>query len=325
MDKSLYLKEDQKNMIEQNFKKKSNSIDKIGYKNKLEYSKKIQNKNLINIHKFFLKEKYAMNQAKSTFPVYSLNSSKNKSVRLKDYSTYLFTPSHREDQIEKEKIIAQIFIIEDEINRKDEELDEYKYIYKQLQESNLTFKVIMERILNIKGEDDINNLENIGNIVEKNNNKNIKKNRDKKQLEKKRINRLKREIIHYDKNIEEKEKILDVAKNKKKINNFIIINKLLNEKNRELENLVTGSQKLQYSQHEMEKKADFYFASIKGFTEMQSKLQEKLKINEKEIQFTEKEIEEYEKQINVYYDKIDELEEEKNNLEKNSIKKKNRN
>ena len=189
MDKSLYLKEDQKNMIEQNFKKKSNSIDKIGYKNKLEYSKKIQNKNLINIHKFFLKEKYAMNQAKSTFPVYSLNSSKNKSVRLKDYSTYLFTPSHREDQIEKEKIIAQIFIIEDEINRKDEELDEYKYIYKQLQESNLTFKVIMERILNIKGEDDINNLENIGNIVEKNNNKNIKKNRDKKQLEKKRINR----------------------------------------------------------------------------------------------------------------------------------------
>ena len=322
MDESHNLKEDQKNMTETNFKKKSNSIDRIGYKNKLEYSKKIQNKNLINIQKFFLKEKYAMSQTKSSFPLYNLNSSKNKSIRLKDSSSYLCPQSHREDQTEKEKIIAQIFLIEDEINRKDEELDEYKYIYKHLQESNLTFKTIMERILNIRGDVDINNLGNIDNIVNKNNNKNFKKKKDKNKSEEKIINRLKREIIHYDKTIEEKEKILDVAKNKKNINNFININKLLNEKNRELENLVTGSQKLQYSQHEMEKKVDFYISSIKGFTEMQRKLQDKLEINEKEIKFTEKEIEECEKQINDYYDKIDKLEEEINKKEKNRIKKK---
>lgn len=328
MDETYYSKEDQKNnQTEPNIKKKCNSIDKIGYKNKLEYSKKIQNKHLINIHKLFLKEKYAMSQTKSTFPLYNLNSSKNKSIKLKDSgSSYIYNPSHREDQIEKEKIIAQIFIIEDEINKKDEELNEYKYLYRQLQESNLTFKAIIERLLNIKGDVDINDIGFVGNIVNKNNKKNSKKNKNKKndknKLELKRINRLKKEIYNYDKTIEEKEKILDVAKNKRKINNFININKLLDEKNRELESLVSGSQKLQYSQHEMEKKVDFYFASIKAFTEMQSKLQDKLKINEKEIKYTENEIEEYEKQVNDYYDKIYKLEEEIKNMEKNKNKKK---
>ena len=54
------------------------------------------------------------------------------------------------------------------------------------------------------------------------------------------------------------DKSIGLPKNINNINNFININKLLDEKNRELESLVSGSQKLQYSQHEMEKKVDFY-------------------------------------------------------------------
>ena len=319
MDKIYHIKEDQKNnQTEPNYKKKSNSIDKSSFRNKIEYSKKIQkrhNKHLINIHKLFLKEKNSMSQTKSQFPLYNLNVSKNKSIRFKDTSSYVYTPTHRDELIEKEKIISEIFRIQDEINIKDEELNEYKNSYKQLKDSNLTFKAIIERLLNIEEDADIN---------EKNDqtDNNKVKNKNKNKLDLKKIKRLKLEILNVDKNIEEKEKILDETKNKKNINSFININKLLNEKNRELENLISGSQKLQYSQHEMEKKIDFYFSSIKFFTETYNKLQDKLKINEKELKNINDEIEYNKKELNDYNNKIEKLEEEIKIIEKNKIKKK---
>ena len=233
-----YLKEDQKNNnhIETIIKKKSNSIDKINIKNRLEYSKRLQRKHFINIHKLFSKEKkYSITNGRdSLFPIFNINMSKNNSIRLKQTGNSYISTIPKEDQIEKEKIITQIFRIEDEINKKDEELNEYKDFYKQLQDNNLTFKAIIERLLNIEEGIPVNN-ENIKEI-------------NKKKVDDKKINRLKLQIINYDKDIEEKEKFLDKTKNKKKINNFININKLLNEKNRELENLVLGSQKLQASQ-----------------------------------------------------------------------------
>ena len=47
----------------------------------------------------------------------------------------------KEDQIEKEKLITQIFAIEDEKNKKNEELNEYRDFYNQLQETNLLLKL----------------------------------------------------------------------------------------------------------------------------------------------------------------------------------------
>ena len=234
MDIIFRLKEDQKNNItEPNYKKKSNSIDKINVKNKLEYSKKLQRKHLINIQKLFSKEKNNPSYSSiSKFPLFNLNISKNNSIRLRDSGhSYIYTLK-REDQIEKEKIINQIFIIEDEINKKNEEIEEYKNFYKKLEDHNLTFKAIIERILNIEDNDE-KDIENNGKIVKNDNNiksiskdinSKISKNENnpknlnsEKNLAKIKINRLKLQVKNYDKTIVEKEKFLDKTKNKKKI------------------------------------------------------------------------------------------------------------
>ena len=307
-----HLKEDQKNNhIEPINKKKSNSIDKINIKNRLEYSKRLQRKHFINIHKLFSKEKkYSITNGRDTlYPKFNINMSKNNSIRLKQTgNSYIYTIP-KEDQTEKEKIITQIFRIEDEINKKDEELNEYKDFYKQLQDNNLTFKAIIERLLNIE--------ESIPD-----NNENIKEEINIKKVDDKKINRLKLQIINYDKDIQEKEKFLDKTKNKKKINNFININKLLNEKNRELESLVSKGQAFQYSQHEMDKRIDFYFTSIKSYRESYNKLKDKLRINQKELKFSENEIEHNEQEIEDYYNKIFKLEDELKILEEYNYKKK---
>ena len=339
MDIIFRLKEDQKNNItEPNYKKKSNSIDKINVKNKLEYSKKLQRKHLINIQKLFSKEKNNPSYSSiSKFPLFNLNISKNNSIRLRDSGhSYIYTLK-REDQIEKEKIINQIFIIEDEINKKNEEIEEYKNFYKKLEDHNLTFKAIIERILNIEDNDE-KDIENNGKIVKNDNNiksiskdinSKISKNENnpknlnsEKNLAKIKINRLKLQVKNYDKTIVEKEKFLDKTKNNKKIGEFIIFNKLLNEKNRELEELVNGGQKLQFSQHEMDRKVDFYFAAIKNYRENYNKLQDKLKINEKELNYNKNEIDSHENDIVDCYIKIEKLEEELKILEDINNKKK---
>ena len=310
MDINYYLKEDQKNnQTESNFrKKKSNSIDKINLKNKYEYSKKLQQKHLINIHKLLSKEKLSQKKMPQ-FPLFTMNISKNDSIRLKDSGNSYIDILRKEDIIQKERIISQIFRIEDEIYNKNEELNEYRDFYKKLQENNLTFKAIIERILNIGDDTPSNNESN-------------KEEEEKKKKEPKKINRLKIQIKSYDKNIEKKEKVLDKTKNKKKINSFININKLLNEKNRELENLVNGGQKLQLSQHEMDKKIDFYFSAIKTYRDNYTKLADKLKINQKEIKFNMSIIEHKEREIVDCYIKVEKLEGDLKLIEENNLKKK---
>ena len=318
MDKIYYLKEDQKNnQVESYYKRKSNSFYKINFTNKYDYSKKFKKKHLINVHKLFSKDKNEIRQL-SKFPLFNLNHSKNNSIRLRDsIHSHIYT-IQKEDYIEKERLISQIFKIEEEIYQKNEELEEYKDFYKKLQENNLTFKAIIERILNI--EDDktitIDNNENENNKEEEKSKKNTEK------LKLKKIGRLKLQIANYDKNIKEKEKFLDKTKNRQKINSFININKLIDEKNRELENLVSGGQKLQESKYETEKKIDFYFDSITYFREEYIKLQDRLKINEKELNYNENIIKEKEKEIEDCYFKIDKLEEELKVYEEINNKKK---
>lgn len=313
MDKNYRIKEDQKNnQTEPTIRRKSNSINKISLRSKLEYTKHLQHKNLINIQKLFSKEKSALNQGSTPkFYAFNLNISKNNSIKLRQNGHSFIYPM--QENYQKEKIISEIFRIEEEINQKNEELDEYKDFYKKLQEHNLTFKAIIEGILNIEEDSPLDNDKNKENTIEE---------KSKIKLKPTKINRLKLQIKNYDKSIEEKEKLLDKAKNKKSINNFIIINKMINHKNRELESLVFGGQKLQYSKHEMDIKIDFYFDSIKSYRENHNKLQDKLKINEKEINYNRKEIKQIEKEIDDYYLKIDKLEEELKIIEENNNKKK---
>lgn len=126
---------------------------------------------------------------------------------------------------------------------------------------------------------------------------------------------LKKQIGDYNKSIEKKDKILKETKHGKKIGNFITINVLINKKNKELENLISNSQKLQYSQFDIDGKIDFLYYSIKSLREFNSKLEERLDMNEKNLFDSENENNEYLKEIEEYNDKIDKLEVELEILE----------
>ena len=320
MIKSNNISENEKNMqTEPNEKIKYNSINKFIIRNKLEYKRPKKNKTFV---KNFSKNKESIaNIKKSHFPFLKLNSkNSNTSLTSKDswYSDMLSTKI--ENQTEKEIIISEIFKLQSEIYDKDEELKKYNKIYRKLEEHNMTFKVILERILNAGGEKENANQ----NIDNDNNNNAIDENTKTNKLRQRQISMLKLQVENYDKTIEEKEKILDETKKGKKINNFIIINSLINKKNKELENLITNSQKLQYSQHGIDKRIDFLISSIKKFKQYNSKLEQKLKINEKDDKYYKDEYEIGIKEIENYNSKISKLGNELKILEDQNLNKKQR-
>ena len=320
MIKSNNISENEKNMqTEPNEKIRYNSINKFIIRNKLEYKRPKKNKTFV---KNFSKNKESIaNIKKSHFPFLKLNSkNSNTSLTSKDswYSDMLSTKI--ENQTEKEIIISEIFKLQSEIYDKDEELKKYNKIYRKLEEHNMTFKVILERILNAGGEKENANQ----NIDNDNNNNAIDENTKTNKLRQRQISMLKLQVENYDKTIEEKEKILDETKKGKKINNFIIINSLINKKNKELENLITNSQKLQYSQHGIDKRIDFLISSIKKFKQYNSKLEQKLKINEKDDKYYKDEYEISIKEIENYNSKISKLENELKILEDQNLNKKQR-
>ena len=315
--------ENKKNIqTEPNEKTRYNSIDKFIIRNKLEYKRPKKNKTFLKV--FSVNKDSITNTKKGQLPALKLNSKKsNTSLTSKDSWCSDMYSSKIENQAEKEKIISEIFKIQSEINDKDEELKQYNQIYKKLEEHNMTFKAILERILNSGEEENAN--QNFNNI-DNNNNNNINISiKDEEminnKIRQKQINMLKLQVESYDKSIEEKEKILDETKKGKKINNFIIINSLINQKNTELEILITNSQKLQYSKHGIDKRLDFLISSIKKYKENNSKLEQKLKINEKDDKYYKDEYEISLKEFENCNSKISKLENELKLLEDQNLNK----
>jgi hypothetical protein len=318
MIKNFSLKEDEKNIqTEPNYKTRYNSIDKINFRKKNENSKKIhqKNKTLINIHKISTYNKPSIT-SQYKFPFTKLISEKSSgSIRSKE-SRYSYYNLKSEEPNEKEKIIADIFRIQNELYVQNEELTEYRNYYNKLTEQNLTFKVIMERLLNMPEEDKVynndtdNNDENETKELENFyiNNYTKKESKSQKKKKQRQIYMLKKQIGDYDKSIEKKDKILKETKHGRKIGNFISINVLINKKNKELENLISNSQKLQYSQYDIDGKIDFLYYSIKSLREFNAKLEERLEMNEKDLIYNENEYNEYLKEIEDYNEKIDKLE-----------------
>ena len=307
--------ENEKNIqTEPNEKTRYNSIDKFIIRNKLEYKRPRKNKTFLKI--LSVNKESIANTKKSQFPALKLNSKKSSiSLTSKDSWCSDMFSTRIENQAEKEKIISELFKIQSEIYDKDEELKKYNKIYKKLEDHNMTFKVILERILN-EGEKEITNQKINENGNDNYNNINIE---DEKaianKLRKRQISMLKLQVESYDKSIEEKDKILYETKKGKKINNFIIINSLINQKNKELEILISNSQKLQYSQHGIDKRIDFLISSIKKYKEYNSKLEQKLKINEKDEKYYKEEYEINLKEIENFNSKINKLENELKLLE----------
>ena len=319
MIKGNNIIENEKNVqTEPNEKTRYNRFDKIIIRNKLEYKRPKKNKTFLKM--FSVNKESLANTKKSQFPTLKLNSKKSStSVTSKDSWCSDMFSTKIENQTEKEKIISEIFKIQSEIYDKDEELKQYNNIYKKLEEHNMTFKVILERILNA-GEK-----ENVNQDFNDNDNNNISdENAIINKLRQRQISMLKLQVESYDKSIEEKDKILDETKKGKKINNFIVINSLINQKNKELEILITNSQKLQHSQHGIDKRIDFLISSIKKYKEYNSKLEQKLKINEKDEKYYKDEYEINLKEIENYNSKISKLENELKLLESHNLNKRER-
>lgn len=293
----------QSNQTELNFGPNPYKTQTYLFKNKIDYSKKINTKNMATITKFFSKDKMLL----------------ETSLYRHDYniSNKIQKKNKKFDTVEKEKVLNQIILSKKDLDKINNDLKEYKKFYHQLQETNLTFKVIIERLLKINQLD--NSLDDIEYTISEN-----------KKLEKK-LSPFKKQLINYEKSIERQERILTETKKEKKINNFYEINNLLDEKNQELENLISQNKKLQMSKHAKYEQINYYYNTIQDLRDNYTKMDGHLKINEKklnncddEIYNLETEKEQIIKKLNVIIEEsvnID-LSNEHKKKELNSIKKK---
>ena len=307
MEKNYTEKEEfktiQSNQTELNFGPNPYKTQTYLFKNKIDYSKKINTKNMATITKFFSKDKMLL---ETSLYRHDYNISNKIQKKNKKFNT-----------VEKEKVLNQIILSKKDLDKINNDLKEYKKFYHQLQETNLTFKVIIERLLKINQLD--NSLDDIEYTISEN-----------KKLEKK-LSPFKKQLINYEKSIERQERILTETKKEKKINNFYEINNLLDEKNQELENLISQNKKLQMSKHAKYEQINYYYNTIQDLRDNYTKMDGHLKINEKklnncddEIYNLETEKEQIIKKLNVIIEEsvnID-LSNEHKKKELNSIKKK---
>ena len=307
MEKNYTEKEEfktiQSNQTELNFGPNPYKTQTYLFKNKIDYSKKINTKNMATITKFFSKDKMLL----------------ETSLYRHDYniSNKIQKKNKKFDTVEKEKILNQIILSKKDLDKINNDLKEYKKFYHQLQETNLTFKVIIERLLKINQLD--NSLDDIEYTISEN-----------KKLEKK-LSPFKKQLINYEKSIERQERILTETKKEKKINNFYEINNLLDEKNQELENLISQNKKLQMSKHAKYEQINYYYNTIQDLRDNYTKMDGHLKINEKKLNNCDDEIYDLETEKEQIIKKLNVIIEESVNIdlsnehkkkELNSIKKK---
>ena len=307
MEKNYTEKEEfktiQSNQTELNFGPNPYKTQTYLFKNKVDYSKKINTKNMATITKFFSKDKMLL---ETSLYRHDYNISNKIQKKNKKFNT-----------VEKEKVLNQIILSKKDLDKINNDLKEYKKFYHQLQETNLTFKVIIERLLKINQLD--NSLDNIEYTISEN-----------KKLEKK-LSPFKKQLINYEKSIERQERILTETKKEKKINNFYEINNLLDEKNQELENLISQNKKLQMSKHAKYEQINYYYNTIQDLRDNYNKMDGHLKINEKKLNNCDDEIYDLETEKEQIIKKLNVIIEESVNIdlsnehkkkELNSIKKK---
>jgi chromosome segregation ATPase len=255
------LKTMQSNRTETNFNKNLYLMRNFQYKNRKNYSKKINTKNMTNITKFFSRDRILLETSNSTKNIIKLGNKKKQ----------------KEDYVEKERIILQLILTKNEMDKIDNDMKDYKNFYNKLKETNMTFKTIIEKILKIK-EPENNEESSEFEII------NILNKKDTK------LNAFKKQIINYEKIIEKQEKKLTEVKKEKKTNDFYEKNNLIDDKNKELEDLVSKNKKLQMKKHGKDEDINYYFNEINDLKVSSVKMQESIKSLEKNMNNIEKEI-----------------------------------
>ena len=276
--------------------KKYQTTQNFQYKHMIDYSKRILTKNMASITKFYSRDRMFLEVSNSPKIKNVLKLVKNKNKGKK------------EETVEKEKVINQLILTKKDMDKINTDLKEYKDFYHKLQESNMTFKVIIEKILRIK------NLDNDDDSFE------YRLLSDKKTD--KKLDPFKRQIINYEKSIEKQEKILAETKREKKTNDFYELNQLLKEKNYELENSIEQNKKLQIKKHKKEEDINYYYNTILDLIEENNKMNESIKTYENNINNYENEIYNLENEKEQLIKKLSTLIEESINVELVNEKKK---
>ena len=201
--------------------------------------------------------------------------------------------------IDKEGILMEILQSKNDIESIDKELLKLNKKRKKLNQKNLANQLIMERILNIEDNDNktIKETDSILEAEIKNKNSDTKigiEGSGKKENESKNdifsksrsifciknnnreIVYLKKLILNCDKNIEDKEKIMNLKKNNDKINNFFKLSTSIDKKNKNLEELVNKSLNLQCQVLDNDTKIEFFTVKIKNYIDDTCKLKEAL-------------------------------------------------
>ena len=276
--------------------KKYQTTQNFQYKHMIDYSKRILTKNMASITKFYSRDRMFLEVSNSPKIKNVLKLVKNKNKGKK------------EETVEKEKVINQLILTKKDMDKINTDLKEYKDFYHKLQESNMTFKVIIEKILRIE------NVDNDDDSFE------YRLLSDKKTD--KKLDPFKRQIINYEKSIEKQEKILAETKREKKTNDFYELNQLLKEKNYELENSIEQNKKLQIKKHKKEEDINYYYNTIINLIEENNKMNESIKTHENNINNFENEIYNLENEKEQLIKKLSTLIEESINVELANEKKK---
>ena len=321
--KNKYLISENKRSIktESNYKtkllnKKQRNDGKITYTKRITFAKYLLDKNIkiSNNNKKKTIPKISYNK-RYNFPLININKIKRKEKKSDLIISYNIMDIQIQEQNEKEKIIEQLLYLKDDMEEQNLQLNLLKFYYNKLHDANLTYKTIIEKILNINDNknDNNNNNEHSNEIHSKS---------EKKTLKEKKINLLKIQIVNYDKNIEKQNEILNEEKKEKNINYFLNMNKLINHKNKELENLILDGKKCQTIYNDIDNKYDFFNNSIKSYKDINFKLKIKFEMNKKENKLNDEKIIKIKKEIEEVKDNLYKLEKELFFIEQNNKEKK---
>jgi hypothetical protein len=290
--------EEQKKIVKNRSHK---NIKKHNQKIIIESKDKTYNKNFPNGQSNFSSSK-----TKNMFTLSNSKRKKQKKIKPFKKTNILYSMNQFPLVIDKEGLLMQILQSRKEVEIMENEIYKLKKRRKKLEQKFLANKLIIEGILDIKDENDTDNHnninatfkyinENINDKIETDNDKD-KENNNKFYSEINKtesntfynksifnsnyvINSLKKQIINCDQNIKNKDEIMESKINHDRVNKFLDLNSIIEQKNRELEQLVSKSQALQYIILDIETRIEYFAVKTKNYIDNTNKLNEKLKNN----------------------------------------------
>ena len=174
-------------------------------------------------------------------PIKKNEISSYKKIQLKSYSHYKGNQNLM--ATDNEELIAQIYYSKNEIQQKMREINDLKSKFSLLEDDNKTNKLLMEKLL-FKEEETAKTEDNPEEKAENQEEKNEKSPRKKSKDDSKKITLLKNEIKHYDKNLQELEKMIESKKEEEMTKKYIFLSEQTKSKEIELKDLLNSCTEL---------------------------------------------------------------------------------